>query len=52
MYTTYGWTLISAVLEVAGKKPFLKQMADIFKDLDMKNTIPDENIPIIYNRAK
>ncbi|XP_072020837.1 LOW QUALITY PROTEIN: serine beta-lactamase-like protein LACTB, mitochondrial [Amphiura filiformis] len=52
LYTTYGWSLISAVLEVTGGRPFLKQMADIFRDLDMMNTVPDENIPLIYNRAK
>ena len=52
LYTTYGWTLISAVVESAGGKPFLKQMADIFRDLDMMHTVPDEHIPLIYNRAR
>ena len=52
LYTTYGWTLISAVLETAGGKPFLKQMAYIFKDLDMNHTVPDAHTPIIYNRAR
>ncbi|HEV8383852.1 MAG TPA: serine hydrolase domain-containing protein, partial [Candidatus Acidoferrales bacterium] len=41
-YSTYGFNLISAVMEVAAKKEFLSYMEhSVFKPLGMKNTRPD-----------
>lgn len=47
-YSSYGWNLISAVVEGASGKPFLDYMEGIFGDLNMSNTMPDiaaEEIP-------
>jgi len=52
LYTTHGWTLISAVVEEVATKPFPKYMKSIFHELGLRNTYLDENKPIIYNRAK
>lgn len=41
-YSTYGWNLISAVMEVAAKQEFLAYMQQsVFDPLGMKNTRPD-----------
>lgn len=41
-YSTYGWNLISAVMEVAAKQEFLSYMEQsVFKPLGMKSTRPD-----------
>lgn len=52
LYTTHGWTLISAVVEQVAAKPFPDYMKSIFHELGLRNTYLDENKPIIYNRAK
>jgi len=42
VYSTYGWNLISAVMEGAAKQEFLAYMQkSVFKRLGMKNTRPD-----------
>ncbi|KAJ6225774.1 hypothetical protein RDWZM_004319 [Blomia tropicalis] len=52
VYTTYGWTLISAVMESQMKdKNFSKAIKSFVNELGMKHTFVDENSPIIYNRA-
>ncbi|KAF4521214.1 hypothetical protein B566_EDAN010753 [Ephemera danica] len=50
-YTTHGWTLVSAVVEGAGKEPFTKQAKKLFTKLGLHNTRLDESEPIIFNRS-
>ena len=52
LYSTYGWTLLSAVVEGASGKKFPEIMKDFFKQLGLENTYLDENKPLIYNRAR
>ena len=52
LYTTHGWTLISAVIEKVAKQDFLEVMKKLFKDLGLKNTCADFNEKIIHNRAR
>ena len=52
MYTTHGWTLISAVVEKAAKMPFEKLMMLIFDELGLENTYLEENQPLIKNRGR
>jgi len=41
-YSTYGWSLVSAVMESASKHDFLEYMdAEVFKPLGMTHTRPD-----------
>lgn len=41
-YSTYGWSLVSAVMESAAKRDFLDYMdAEVFKPLGLENTRPD-----------
>ncbi|XP_059475088.1 serine beta-lactamase-like protein LACTB, mitochondrial [Neocloeon triangulifer] len=51
LYTTHGWTLVSAVVEGAGKEEFTKQAKKFFSQLGLHYTKLDESEPIIYNRA-
>lgn len=42
LYSTYGWSVISAVMEVAAKQDFLSYMdANVLKPLHLDNTRPD-----------
>jgi CubicO group peptidase (beta-lactamase class C family) len=42
LYSSYGWNLISAVVEGAAKQDFLSYMAkNVFEPLEMKNTSAD-----------
>jgi serine beta-lactamase-like protein LACTB len=51
-YTTYGYVLLSGVIEGITGKPYLDYMQDsILTPLGLLNTIPDENKPIISNRS-
>ena len=52
MYTTHGYTLISAAIEGASGQKFTDLLMELFLDIGMENTYLDENHPIIYNRAK
>ncbi|XP_044135740.1 serine beta-lactamase-like protein LACTB, mitochondrial [Bufo gargarizans] len=52
LYSTHAWTLLSAVVERASGRKFLEYMQQMFKDLGMRNTLPEEHEPIIYNRAR
>ncbi|XP_062998808.1 serine beta-lactamase-like protein LACTB, mitochondrial [Elgaria multicarinata webbii] len=52
LYSTYGFTLLSAVVERASGHKFTDYMRKIFCDLDMLTTGLDENEPLIYNRAR
>jgi serine beta-lactamase-like protein LACTB, mitochondrial len=41
-YSTYGWSLVSAVMESAAHRDFLEYMdAEVFKPLGMEHTRPD-----------
>nr|XP_002131852.1 serine beta-lactamase-like protein LACTB, mitochondrial isoform X1 [Ciona intestinalis] len=51
-YSSHAWTLVSAVLEKASGKTFLRLMNDTFHSLGMKHTKPDLNNPIIYGRSR
>ena len=52
LYTTYGWTLLSAVIEGASSQDFLPFMKKLFKELGMENTSAEFNDRIIHNRAR
>ncbi|CAI9577720.1 unnamed protein product [Staurois parvus] len=52
LYSTHAWTLLSAVVERTSGRKFLDYMMQMFRDLGMKNTVPEEHEPIIYNRAR
>lgn len=52
LYSTHAFTLLSAVLERAAGQHFLDLMMNMFRELGMLNTVPDENDPIIYNRSR
>jgi CubicO group peptidase (beta-lactamase class C family) len=53
LYSTYGYTLVSAVIEGASGQDFLSFMHDkVFLPLGMPDTIADENKKIIPNRAR
>lgn len=52
LYTTHGWTLLSAVIEGASGEDFLLFMKKLFKELGMENTCAELNDRIIYNRAR
>ncbi|GAB1603972.1 serine beta-lactamase-like protein LACTB, mitochondrial [Argonauta hians] len=52
LYTTHGWTLVSAVLEKSSNVSLTKMMPTVFRDLGLHNTYLDRNKPIIYNRSR
>ncbi|MEQ2264360.1 hypothetical protein XENORESO_002148 [Xenotaenia resolanae] len=52
LYSTHAFTLLSAVLERAARQRFLDLMMNMFRELGMLNTVPDENDPIIYHRSR
>ncbi len=51
-YSSYGWNLISAVIENASGVEFLDYMADtIFRPLGMRKTLPDYHEDILVGRT-
>jgi len=53
LYTSYGFTLISAVIEGASGEPYLSFMRHrVFEPLGMKHTVPDRADTIIPSRAR
>jgi hypothetical protein len=52
LYTTHGFTLISAVVEAVCEKPFEKVAEEYFRKLGLHRTFLDRNSPIIYGRSK
>ncbi|XP_004485209.3 serine beta-lactamase-like protein LACTB, mitochondrial isoform X1 [Dasypus novemcinctus] len=52
LYSTFGYTLLAAIVERASGYKYLDYMQKIFHDLDMLTTVQDENEPVIYNRAR
>lgn len=52
-YSSYGWNLLSAVVEGASGQNFLDYMrASVFDRLGLKNTAADENDKIIAHRTR
>jgi CubicO group peptidase (beta-lactamase class C family) len=52
-YSTYGFNLISAVVEGASGEQFLSYMSrHVFKPLGMTHTAPDKNDSLIPNRTR
>ncbi|XP_041853971.1 serine beta-lactamase-like protein LACTB, mitochondrial isoform X2 [Melanotaenia boesemani] len=52
LYSTHAFTLLSAAVERAASQRFLDVMMNMFRELGMLNTVPDENDPIIYHRSR
>ncbi|KAM6058940.1 serine beta-lactamase-like protein LACTB, mitochondrial isoform 3-T3 [Chlamydotis macqueenii] len=52
LYSTYGFTLLSAVVERVSGQKFADYMLKMFHDLDMLSTVLDDNEAMIYNRAR
>lgn len=52
LYTTHGWTLVSAVTEAAAGVKFSRLFKRMFLDLGLTETCLDKNEPIIYGRSK
>lgn len=51
-YSTFGWTIISAVVEGASKEDYLKYMREnVIEPLHMDATIADKVTPIILHRT-
>lgn len=51
-YSSYGWNLISAVVEEASNENFLTYMErEVFNPLDMDETVADYTDSLIYNRT-
>ena len=51
-YTSYGFNLLSAVVEGAAKKPFLAYMREaVFRPLGLRDTVADFVTPIIPGRT-
>lgn len=51
-YTSYGFNLLSAVVEGAAKKPFLDTMREaVFRPLGLRDTVADFVVPIIRGRT-
>ena len=52
-YTTHGWTLLSAAIEGVSGIPFLDYLQKyILSPLNMDDTGPEKNNPLLYNRAR
>jgi len=52
LYSTYAWTLLSAVVEAASGRKFTEVMKDVFRDLGLENTYLDEDRPVIPHRSR
>lgn len=52
-YTTYGYTIISALIETISGENFLSYMKkNIFEPLGMDATWPELHLPLIINRSR
>jgi CubicO group peptidase (beta-lactamase class C family) len=52
-YSSYGFNLVSAVIESASSENFLSYMRDhVFAPLGLRNTLPDQPTDIIAERAR
>jgi CubicO group peptidase (beta-lactamase class C family) len=52
-YSTYGWNLVSAVVESAAGEPFLEFMRrEVFAPLGLRHTVPEYMVSIIPDRVR
>lgn len=52
-YSSYGYNLLSAVIEAASRKPFLEYMQEaVFEPLGMTGTVPDDLAEIVPQRGR
>ena len=52
VYSSYGFTLLSAAIETAAKEDFLTYMSkEVFTPLHMSSTVPDEPTAIVSGRT-
>jgi CubicO group peptidase (beta-lactamase class C family) len=52
-YSSYGFNLLSAAIEAVCGESFLDCMQDqVFTPLNLRNTVPDQNRPIIEQRSR
>lgn len=52
-YSSYGWNLLSAVMESASGEEFLGFMRDeVFEPLGLRHTVPDHNDSIVVHRTE
>jgi CubicO group peptidase (beta-lactamase class C family) len=52
-YSSYAWNLLSAVIEGATGEDFLEQMQSrVFEEMDLRNTVADQNHLIIMDRVR
>ncbi|HEU5261314.1 MAG TPA: serine hydrolase domain-containing protein [Gemmatimonadales bacterium] len=52
-YSSYGWNLISAVIEGAARQDFLSYMTEnVLRPLGMTHTAPDRTDSLIHNRSR
>ncbi len=52
-YSSYGWNLVSAVVEGAAGEPFLEFMGrEVLAPLGMRHTVPDDVFRIVPHRAR
>jgi CubicO group peptidase (beta-lactamase class C family) len=52
-YSSYGWNLLSAVIQGAGGEPYLTQMQRfVFDPAEMRHTVADHVDSIVPNRAR
>lgn len=52
-YSSYGWNLVSAVIEGASGRPFLELMRDdVFEPLGLRHTVADLNASIVMDRTE
>ncbi len=53
LYSSYGWNLLSAVMEGASGRPFLELVReDVFEPLGLRHTVPDHNDSIVVHRTE
>ncbi|XP_055365428.1 serine beta-lactamase-like protein LACTB, mitochondrial isoform X2 [Betta splendens] len=52
LYSTHAFTLLSAAMERAAGRRFLDVMMNMFREIGMLDTVPDENEPIVYHRSR
>ena len=52
LYTTHGWTLLSAVIEEATGMDYVTYMKKMCYDLGIDETVVELNDPLIYDRSR
>ena len=52
LYTTHGWTLLSACVEKASGMDYVTYMKKMCYELGLDNTMVELNDPILYDRSR